>query len=119
MLFPLLKLLELSNLNNLISFIWDDWLLDSSFSNLKELVVCGFVKLMPFQVLKCLHNQEELKVRDCKELEMVFGLEALNDCKERQASSIVVPLKKLKLRYLPKLKNVWSITTKKMSPSKV
>ncbi|KAI9076446.1 hypothetical protein K1719_041593 [Acacia pycnantha] len=42
-------------------------------------------------------------------LEKVFDFEDLNDYyKEMDLSSVVVPLKKLKLWSLPKLKNVWS-----------
>ncbi|KAI9073085.1 hypothetical protein K1719_044956 [Acacia pycnantha] len=70
---------------------------------------CGFVKLVPLHVLKSLNNLEELDVNDCDILEIVFDFEDLNDYyKEMDSSSVVVPLKKLKLWSLPKLKNVWS-----------
>ncbi|XP_054776825.1 disease resistance protein At4g27190-like isoform X2 [Prosopis cineraria] len=109
-LFQMLELLELSDLDNLISSIWNDQPSDSSFSNLKRLDVdsCGFVVLVPFQVLRSLHSLEELAVGQCENLEVVFDLDDLNDCKERQSSSVVLPLKKLSLWSLPKLKNVWS-----------
>ncbi|XP_054778433.1 probable disease resistance protein At4g27220 [Prosopis cineraria] len=108
-LFPMLELLELSNLDNLTSSIWNDQLFDSSFGNLKTLDVgsCGFVVLVPFQVRRSLYSLEEVVVTKCEKLEVVFDLEDLNDGKERQSSSIVVPLKKLSLRSLPKLKIVW------------
>ncbi|XP_054777885.1 disease resistance protein At4g27190-like [Prosopis cineraria] len=108
-LFPMLERLELSDLDNLTSSRWNDQLFDSSVSNLKRLFVwsCGFVILVPFQVLRSLHSLEELEVEECEKLEVVFDLEDLNDCKEPQSSSVVVPLKKLRLSRLPKLKNVW------------
>ncbi|KAI9071982.1 hypothetical protein K1719_046065 [Acacia pycnantha] len=110
-LLPKLEILELSNLNNLIPLIWDDQLLHNSLNNLKTTTVeeCGFVKLVPLNVLKSLNNLEELDVEDCDMLEILFDFEDLNDYyKEMDLSSVVVPLKKLKLWNLPKLKNVWS-----------
>ncbi|XP_054778873.1 uncharacterized protein LOC129286830 [Prosopis cineraria] len=94
----------------LLSCNKDDRVSYNLFSNFKKLVVygCGFVILVPFQVLRSLHSLEELTVNKCEELEVVFDLEDLNDCKERQSSSVVLPLKKLWLWSLPKLKNVWS-----------
>ncbi|KAI9076883.1 hypothetical protein K1719_041187 [Acacia pycnantha] len=110
-LLPKLEILELSNLNSLISLIWDDQLLHNSFNNLKTLTVknCGFVKLVPLHVLKSLNNLEEAIVISCDMLEIVFDFEDLNDYyKEMDSSLVVVPLKKLELWNLPKLKNVWS-----------
>ncbi|XP_028755722.1 probable disease resistance protein At4g27220 [Neltuma alba] len=110
-LLPKLERLELSNSINLIPTIWDDQLSHTSFSNLKTLIVknCGFVKLVPLCVLKSLYNLEELEVRNCHMLEMVLDFEDLNEYRETVSSSTqVVPLKKLKLCGLPKLKNVWS-----------
>ncbi|XP_054778432.1 uncharacterized protein LOC129286503 [Prosopis cineraria] len=88
----------------------DDRFSVNLFSNLKELVVerCGSMRLVPFQVIRSLNSLEELQVTDCEKLEVVFDLEDLNDCEEGQSSSVVVPLKKLILENLPKLKNVWS-----------
>ncbi|KAK4259567.1 hypothetical protein QN277_005886 [Acacia crassicarpa] len=111
-LLPKLEILELSYLwNRLPPLIWDDQLLHNSFNNLKTLMVNsrGFVKLVPLHVLKSLNNLEELHMEDCHMLEIVFDFEDLNDYyKEMESSSVVVPLKKLKLWNLPKLKNVWS-----------
>ncbi|XP_028784137.1 disease resistance protein At4g27190-like [Neltuma alba] len=106
--FPELEILELSYLNSLIPRIWDDKLPHHSLSNLKTLTVscCGFVKLVPLHVLKSLNNLQELEVRGCNMLETVFDFEDLNDYKEMVSSSVIVPLKKLRLWYLPKLKNV-------------
>ena len=70
---------------------------------------CGFLKLVPLHVLKSLNNLEKVEIISCDTLEIVFDFEDLNDYyKEMESSSVVVPLKKLKLRNLPKLKNVWS-----------
>ncbi|XP_028755714.1 probable disease resistance protein At5g63020 [Neltuma alba] len=110
-LLPKLERLELSNSINLIPTIWDDQLSHTSFSNLKTLIVknCGFVKLVPLCVLRSLYKLEELEVRNCHMLEMVLDFEDLNEYRETVSLSIqVVPLKKLTLHGLPKLKNVWS-----------
>ncbi|KAI9076864.1 hypothetical protein K1719_041168 [Acacia pycnantha] len=110
-LLPKLEMLQLFNLNSLISLIWDDQLLHKSFNNLKTLTVekCGFVKLVPLHVLKSLNNLEKVEVKNCDMLEIVFDFEDLNDYyKEMDSSLVVVPLKKLELSNLPKLKNVWS-----------
>ncbi|XP_028769764.1 uncharacterized protein LOC114727230 [Neltuma alba] len=108
-LLPKLEILELSNLNPLIPGIWDDHLSDNSFGNLKTLIVksCGFEKLVPLHVLKSLNSLEELEVKDCDLLEMVFDFEDLNDDNEMVPSSMSVPLKRLMLQKLPRLKNVW------------
>ncbi|XP_028772111.1 uncharacterized protein LOC114729297 [Neltuma alba] len=105
-----LEILRLSNSIDLIPMIWDDQLSHSSFRNLKTLFVknCGFVKLLPPRVLKSLNNLEELEVRNCDMLELVFDFEDLNDYKEAEPSSVIVPLKRLTLGGLRKLKNVWS-----------
>ncbi|XP_028755718.1 uncharacterized protein LOC114715075 [Neltuma alba] len=109
-LLPKLEILRLSNLIGLIPLIWEDQLSHNSFRNLKTLFVesCGFVKLVPLRVLKSLNNLEELEVRECDTLELVFDFEDLNDYKEAESSSVIVPLKKLTLCGLQKLKNVWS-----------
>ncbi|KAK4259572.1 hypothetical protein QN277_005889 [Acacia crassicarpa] len=110
-LLPKLEILKLSNLNSLMSLIWDDQFLHNSFNNLKTLRVekCGFVKLVPLHVLKSLNNLEEVVVKSCDMLEIVFDFEDFNDYyKEMDSSSVVVPLKELTLENLPKLKNVWS-----------
>ncbi|XP_028784135.1 probable disease resistance protein At1g61180 [Neltuma alba] len=49
---------------------------------------CGIGKLLPLHVLKSLNNLEELEVRDCDLLEMVFDFEDLNDDNEMVPSSI-------------------------------
>ncbi|KAI9076438.1 hypothetical protein K1719_041585 [Acacia pycnantha] len=103
-LLPKLEILELSNLlNKLTPLIWDEQLSHNSFNNLKVLVVksCGFVKLAPL-CAEIFKNLEEVEVISCDMLEIVFDFE------ETDSSSVVVPLKKLKLMNLPKLKNVWS-----------
>ncbi|XP_028784133.1 uncharacterized protein LOC114740171 [Neltuma alba] len=108
--FPKLEILQLYLLNSLIPPIWDDKLSHNSLSNLKTITVwrCGFVKLVPLHVLKYLSNWEELEVEGCRMLETVFDFEDLNDYKEIVSSSVIVPLKKLRLKRLPKLKNVLS-----------
>ncbi|XP_028769720.1 probable disease resistance protein At4g27220 [Neltuma alba] len=105
-----LEILQLSNSIDLIPMIWDDQLSHNSFGNLKTLFVknCGFVKLVPLRVMKSLNTLEELEVRNCDMLELVFDFEDLSDYTEVESSSVIVPLKKLTLSSLQKLKNVWS-----------
>ncbi|XP_028755724.1 disease resistance protein At4g27190-like [Neltuma alba] len=110
-LLPKLERLELSNSINVIPMVWDDQLSHTSFSNLKILIVknCGFVKLVSLRVLRSLNNLEELEVTQCNMLELVFDFQDLNYYKgEAESSSLIVPLKKLTLYGLRKLKNVWS-----------
>ncbi|XP_028769719.1 uncharacterized protein LOC114727166 [Neltuma alba] len=106
--FQKLEILELDSLNSLVPPIWDDKPSHNSFSSLKTLSVsnCDIVKLVPLHVLKYLNNLEELEVEFCDMLETVFYFEDLNDYKEILSSPMAVPLKKLRLKYLPKLKNV-------------
>lgn len=73
---------------------------------MKTLMVknCGLVKLLPLHVLKSLNNLEELKVAHCDKLEMVFDFEDLNDDNEIEPSSLIVPLKKVKVDEIAKIK---------------
>ncbi|KAF7840440.1 putative disease resistance protein [Senna tora] len=108
--FPMLETLDLKRINTLITSIWDDHLPHNSFGNLKTLIAknCGFlVKLVPLHVLISLSNLEELEVTRCGSLEMVFDFNDLNNYKKTKGSWIV-PLKKIRLRKLPKLMHVWS-----------
>ena len=84
----------------------NDPLLDGSFSNLKTLKVfkCDFVlKLIPLYILKSLSNLEELEIRSCVSLEVVFDFGEYNDHQETNTFL----LKTLSLVDLPKLKTVW------------
>ncbi|XP_028761003.1 uncharacterized protein LOC114719655 [Neltuma alba] len=84
----------------LLPLIWENQLSHNSFRNLKTLFVkkCGFVKLVPLRVLKSLNNLEELGVRYCDTLELVFDFEDLNDYKEAESSSVTHNLEKLTLQ---------------------
>lgn len=80
------------------------------FRSLKSLVVhkCDFLSDVLFQpnLLEVLTSMEELEIRDCASLEVVF------DLKGKFGAEILVKnctqLKKLTLSDLPKLKHVWN-----------
>ena len=114
--FPKLETVELRYINS--EQLWDHQLPQNTFCNLKTLTVrdCQFlVKLVPLHVLRSLCRLEEMDVRYCNSLEIVFDFEELNgNNMEIQLPSCVVPLKTLRLSRLPKLKHVWSNDPKEM-----
>ncbi|XP_012568214.1 uncharacterized protein [Cicer arietinum] len=78
------------------------------FSNLKYLVVekCDFLSdvLFSSNVLQVLHGLEDLEVRNCDSLEVVFDVKGMKSSKEILNSQ----LKRLTLSNLPKLKQIWN-----------
>ncbi|XP_061354877.1 uncharacterized protein LOC133299438 [Gastrolobium bilobum] len=100
-----LKLSEYPELKEL----WYGQLQGNIFKNLTHLVVhkCGFLSDVLFQanLLQVLTNLEELDIRDCSSLEVVFDVKDKFDTKILMKNSS--QLKKLTLTSLPKLKYVW------------
>ncbi|KAI4354254.1 hypothetical protein L6164_003136 [Bauhinia variegata] len=93
--------------------LWDQQFDRLSFCNLKTLNVwcChGISKLLPFNVLE---NLEELEVKYCNSLEVIFDLEGttIEETHDVVKSS---HLRKLNLDGLPKLKHVWNKEPKKI-----
>ncbi|RHN78626.1 putative P-loop containing nucleoside triphosphate hydrolase, leucine-rich repeat domain, L [Medicago truncatula] len=90
--------------------IWYGRLDHNVFCNLKHLVVerCDFLSqvLFPSNVVQVLHGLEELEVRNCDSLEVVF------DVRDLKTKEILIKqrtrLKSLTLSGLPNLKHIWN-----------
>ncbi|KAI4313419.1 hypothetical protein L6164_026403 [Bauhinia variegata] len=88
---------------------WHGQIADRSFCNLKSLKVVNckkISKVLSFSLLNRLNNLEELEVKDCNSVNVVFDLEKITS-EERH----IVPkchLRKLILFSLPSLKHVWN-----------
>ncbi|KAJ7951086.1 Disease resistance protein family [Quillaja saponaria] len=83
---------------------------DKCFSNLKTLVVDKGELVpnsiaIPSNLLSFLNNLEELKVQNCKSVEVIFDVKGLEVTDE---GTISFGLKKLILDQLPNLKHVWN-----------
>ncbi|XP_027905989.1 uncharacterized protein LOC114165605 [Vigna unguiculata] len=79
----------------------------NSFGYLKELHVWGcdsVVHVIPYHLLSCFHNLEELEVEYCQTVQVIFNISDEN--RARKASRIF-RLKKLTLIDLPNLEHVW------------
>ena len=99
--------LDLSNCSELEE-VWrgNDLVQENSFRNLKTLSVsnCRYlVHVIPSHLLPCFKNLEELEVRNCYEVQVIFNI---NDNRVTKASGMF-RLKNLSLRDLPKLEHVW------------
>ncbi|KAK3419942.1 hypothetical protein EUGRSUZ_G00714 [Eucalyptus grandis] len=103
---PSLETLNITGLDN-IEMIWDNQVAANSFPKLKSLFVdkCNkVVTVVPSSILGQLLCLESLKANTCGSLEVVFELRPLNSIDGPQ---VAVPLKKLMVSRLPKLKCVW------------
>ncbi|KAI4313400.1 hypothetical protein L6164_026385 [Bauhinia variegata] len=81
---------------------------DGSFCNLKTLKVVNCKKIsqvLPFSILKCLNNLEELEVQRCNSIEVVFDLDRIAK-EERHVPKC--HLRKVILVSLPNLKHAWN-----------
>ncbi|GKV16379.1 hypothetical protein SLEP1_g27030 [Rubroshorea leprosula] len=78
------------------------------FSNLKSLLLhncLGMTKLLPFELLQALQNLEEIWISGCEQMEEIIA------SSDSDASSDIFSfpkLRKLRLNYLPQLKNICS-----------
>ncbi|XP_028790403.1 uncharacterized protein LOC114746342 [Neltuma alba] len=88
---------------------WYNLVQQGVFVNLRNLVVqkCDFLSdvLLPLNLVQALSNLEELQVSECESLEVVFDLTNM-DRKEVFVKE-TIPLKRITLSSLPKLKHVW------------
>jgi len=87
--------------------IWDNQVATDSFPKLKSLFVdkCNkVVTVVPSSILGRLLCLESLKTNTCGSLEVVFEIRPLNPIDGPQ---VALPLKKLMVSRLPKLKCVW------------
>ena len=92
-----------------LKIIWHNQLAEDSFFKLQLLEVKFCKNLMGiFQsnMLTRFQSLEKLLVHDCGSLQEIFELEGQN-VRELQAVT-TIPLKVLKLRRLPKMKQVWN-----------
>ncbi|KAI4353815.1 hypothetical protein L6164_002740 [Bauhinia variegata] len=77
---------------------------ENCFANLKSLVVenCEFLSIgIPYHVHPCLKNLEELEVESCISMEKIFDISNI------KTGGVPFRLRRLTLRNLPNLKNVW------------
>ncbi|XP_028789180.1 uncharacterized protein LOC114745197 [Neltuma alba] len=88
---------------------WYNLVQQGVFVNLRNLVVqkCDFLSdvLLPSSLVQALSNLEELQVSECDSLEAVFDLSNM-DRKEVFVKE-TIPLKRITLSSLPKLKHIW------------
>ncbi|XP_028783525.1 uncharacterized protein LOC114739614 [Neltuma alba] len=88
---------------------WYNLVQQGVFVNLRNLVVqrCDFLSdvLLPLNLVQALSNLEELQVSECESLEVVFDLTNM-DQKEVFVKE-TIPLKRITLSRLSKLKHVW------------
>ncbi|XP_039174082.1 uncharacterized protein LOC104452595 isoform X2 [Eucalyptus grandis] len=105
--FPSLKTLYIDGMDN-IEILWNDQVAADSLHNLKSLEVWRCNKLLnifPSRILGQLRSLESLRVGSCALLEVVFKLQPLNPLDGHLVAHL--PLKRLQLDGLPKLKCVW------------
>ncbi|KAJ7942926.1 Disease resistance protein [Quillaja saponaria] len=107
-LFPNLKTLVITNMNNLET-IWSvDHVTPNSFGKLKLLKIQCCMKLqtvVPSHMLRKPQNLEILTVGDCSSLKEIFRLDAGD---EAHGNHVVTQLKNLSLDRLSKLKHIWN-----------
>ena len=105
--FPSLETLIIKHMENL-KIIWHDQLAEDSFSMLQSLFVkyCeNLVNIFESNMLTRFQSLERLVVAYCGSLQEVFELQR-HDVRESHVTAI--PLKRLILRCLPKMKQVWN-----------
>ena len=106
--FPSLETLKIKHMENL-KIIWHDQLAEDSFFKLQSLYVqyCeNLVNIFESNMLTRFQSLEGLKVTYCGSLREVFELQR-HDVRESHAVT-TIPLKRLTLRRLPKMKQVWN-----------
>ncbi|KAK4596163.1 hypothetical protein RGQ29_014280 [Quercus rubra] len=106
--FPSLETLIIKHMENL-KIIWHDQLAENSFFKLQSLIVeyCeNLVNIFESNMLTRFQSLETLKVRNCGSLQEVFEIQG-HDYRDTHAVT-VIPLKKLYLRHLPKMKQIWN-----------
>ncbi|KAK6272603.1 hypothetical protein POUND7_009686 [Theobroma cacao] len=106
--FPSLEKLTISHLKSL-TMMWNNQLPEDSFCKLKTMEVAYCEKLQtifPFSMVRRFQTLETLVINDAGSLEEVFEVQGLYV--EENEAEAAVPLKKLYMYNLPKLKHVWS-----------
>ncbi|XP_050274668.1 uncharacterized protein LOC126717233 isoform X6 [Quercus robur] len=106
--FPSLETLTIMHMENL-KIIWHDQLAEDSLFKLQSLIVgyCeNLVNVFESNMLTRFQSLETLVVRYCGSLQEVFELQRL-DVRESHVVT-AIPLKRLNLHCLPKMKQVWN-----------
>ena len=106
--FPSLETLTVMHMENL-KIIWHDQLAEDSFFKLQSLFVqyCeNLVNIFESNMLTRFQSLERLDVRYCGSLQEVFELQR-HDVRESHVVT-AIPLKRLWLSCLPKMKQVWN-----------
>ncbi|GMY21212.1 disease resistance protein At4g27190-like, partial [Fagus crenata] len=106
--FPSLEVLGIYQMENL-KIIWHNQLAEDSFFKLQLLAVqfCeNLMNIFQSNMLIRFQSLEKLFVHDCGSLQEIFELQG-QDVRETQAVT-TIPLKKLDLRRLLKMKQVWN-----------
>ncbi|XVF04820.1 hypothetical protein REPUB_Repub05bG0118300 [Reevesia pubescens] len=106
--FPILEKLTISHMKSMI-MLWNNQLPEDYFSKLKTMEVeyCEQLHtIFPFNIVGRFERLETLIINDSASLEEVFNVRGPNV--EENKSETAVPLKKLHMFNLPKLKRVWS-----------
>ena len=106
--FPSLETLYITHMENL-KIIWHDQLAEDSFFKLQSLLVqhCeNLVNIFESNMLTRFQSLERLNVRYCGSLQEVFELQR-HDIRESHVVT-AIPLKRLWLSCLPKMKQVWN-----------
>ena len=106
--FPSLEKLYITHMENL-KIIWHDQLAEDSFFKLQSLLVQYYenlVNIFESNMLTRFQSLETLQVYNCGSLQEVFEIQG-HDYRDTHAVT-VIPLKKLYLRRLPKMKQIWN-----------
>ena len=106
--FPSLETLTIKHMENL-KIIWHDQFSKDSFFKLHSLFVeyCeNVVNIIESNTLTRFQSLETLQVYNCGSLQEVFEIQG-HDYRDTHAVT-VIPLKKLYLRHLPKMKQIWN-----------
>ncbi|XP_058754319.1 uncharacterized protein LOC131627481 [Vicia villosa] len=106
--FEYTKKLNLINYPELLEQVWhcSDLVQKYMFRNLTSLEVSecnNLVHIIPSHLLPCFENLEELEVRNCSAVNVIFNLNDINVTKTLRKFR----LKKLSLSHLPNLEHVW------------
>ena len=97
-----------------LKIIWHNQLAEDSFLKFQFLLVKNCENLMNIfesNMLKRFQSLERLDVYDCGSLQVVFEIQR-HDVIDIHAVT-VIPLKKLNLRHLPKMKQIWNFQLSK------
>ncbi|KAJ7964076.1 Disease resistance protein [Quillaja saponaria] len=112
-LFPKLETLEITSLKRLTK-IWhqQELIPPKSFRNLKKLTIDSCEKLVTIfpshMPIKEFQTLQTLSIRDCGSLEEIFDLQGDSNDTEIHEDGVVMQLKTLELKRLPKLKHIWN-----------